>query len=168
MLLLWRDVSLYDPVAQQPESVAPTKVTLRLAGAQRTWRSTGRREHGTGGPGPRTSLPLKLDGHVTAVLIAPRDATVPGKPVVRSRDPRGTPGHGAVETPADDGGLAVTRYRLTSGDRTLTVGPDKRRATLKRLPEGRRLRVGVRARNALGWGKIAWSDYVRTHRPPVT
>ena len=102
------------------------------------------------------------------MLITPRDATVPGRPVVRSA----TPGARRVTVrwrpPADDGGLAVTRYRLTSGDRTLTVGPDKRRATLRRLPEGRRLRVGVRARNALGWGKIAWSDYVRTHRPPVS
>ena len=31
VLLLWRDVSIYDPVTKQPQTVTPTNVTLTLA-----------------------------------------------------------------------------------------------------------------------------------------
>ncbi len=77
VLFLWRDVSVYDPVLKQSQPVTPTNVTLQLAktSSLKVYRPSG-------GPGAVTetqasSLPLQLDGQVTAVTIGPIPAPAP-------------------------------------------------------------------------------------------
>jgi hypothetical protein len=55
-------------------------------------------------------------------------------------------------------------YQVSWGTKTLRVGPGVRTATLTDLPRGRELRVAVRARNALGWGKAGYTRQVTTRR----
>ena len=68
----------------------------------------------------------------------------------------------AWRKPSSDGGRAVTGYRLTSGTKTLTVSATTTRATLKGLPSKKKVRVAVQARNANGWGAVAYTKYVTT------
>jgi hypothetical protein len=42
------------------------------------------------------------------------------------------------------------------------VSPSRRKATLTGLPRRTKLRVAVRARNAMGWSAPAYTPYVRT------
>ncbi|MGY2704703.1 hypothetical protein ACVW2K_004287 [Nocardioides sp. HB32] len=244
VLLLWRDVRIYDPDQQKRIPVTPADVTIRLDVPHdlTVYRPT---------DGPDlvrervgTTVPVALDGQVTVVTIDPTDPPAPanltatpgdgsatlrwklpptsahvtgfevtrggGEPVrlppgarsytesglvngaaydytVRtvgadgSSDPvattvvpatvptapgivKVTPGKGRVAltwTPADGNGRPVTAYRLTAGGRTMTVGPDARQATVRRLVSGKRLRVTVQARNEMGWGDVAKTRRVR-------
>jgi hypothetical protein len=241
VLFLWRDVSVYDPVLKQSQTVTPANVTLRLAKSSRikVYRPTQ-------GPAAVTqiqasSLPLQLDGQVTAVTIDPlqapapqsvratagkaqatvswqlptTDANVTGFEVLRQpgavrrsapstarsfRDPglvngrsytysvRALSPHGwsvAVAAPsvipatvpsapavsaATTGrgsvtltwrkpkgqGRAITGYKLVSGTKSLLVSPSVLKATLTGLARGKNVRVGVQARNALGYGGVTW------------
>ncbi|MEP9362040.1 fibronectin type III domain-containing protein [Nocardioides sp. CN2-186] len=249
VLLMWRDVSIYDPTTQQPVAVTPKDVTLRLADpAQlKVYRPSDSGDP-VGGTTTGTSLPLKLDGEVTAIAIdpvrpvpppAPADvrvrrgngsatvtwdlpqtsAAVTGFEVLRSGGvPQRVPAearsftdtglvNGAtysytVRTLTDDGssvavsspdvvpatvptrpgaptikagrarvtvgwrdslpqGSAVTAYRLVYLGRTVTVGAGANRATIKHLRAGKKIRVGIQARNAVGWGPTAYTRAVR-------
>lgn len=84
VLLLWRDVAVYDPERQVRLPVEPSNITLRLAEQAdlRVYRPT---------QGPKsvaevqaTSLPLQLDGQVTAITVdtptAPAPESVSAKP----------------------------------------------------------------------------------------
>ena len=76
VLLLWRDVRIYDPVAQTRLSVTPARLTLRLGET-----ADMKVYHPSEGPKPVSStesaqLPLSLDGQVTAITIDPVHATV--------------------------------------------------------------------------------------------
>ncbi len=249
VLLLWRDVSVYDPVTQQRQAVTPTDVTLQLA---KTSDITVYRPSEGSGPVTQaqgSSLPLQLDGEVTAITIDPpaapapqavtatsgnRQATVswqlpqtqaevsgfavtrqPGNVhlsasatarsvrdtglangatytySVRTRSPAGDsaavrsrsvvpatvpsrpritrtrPGRGRVTVSwrrAAPQGRAINRYQVLGGHRYRLVSGRATRATLTGLPRGRRLRIGVRAHNARGWGPIVWSHPVKTRR----
>jgi hypothetical protein len=248
VVLLWRDVALFDPERQVRLPVEPRNVTLRLAERAdlRVYRPS---------QGPQsvtevqaTSVPLRLDGQVTAITIdaptapAPeavsarpgnasatvswqlsstnnvtgfeivrrpgaaqftvpatarflRDtglsngtryrytvrtlsadgsspavaaapvtpATVPSRPRIASADA----GQGSVTVrwlKANARGRPVVAYQVSWGTKTLRVGPGVRTATLTDLPRGRELRVAVRARNALGWGKAGYTRQVTTRR----
>ncbi len=250
VLLLWRDVSLWDADAQQPVAVTPAAVQLQLEADHEisVHRPTESAEpvHHTAG----TSVPLTLDGQVTAVEIDPIDPADPplptdvtvrpgdgtatvrwglaasdvaatgfritrlpdgepqvvgaaarsfadtglvngqaysyevrtltasgpsaavaspqfvpaGRPVLTAR-PKATPGKRRVTVTwpaADPRGSAVTAYRLTVGGRTVQVGPTVSRRTIRGLPRHQRLRVGVAARNGVGWGPVAHTRFVRT------
>lgn len=248
VLLLWRDVGVYDPVAREREQVDPADVTLRLAepAGITVYRPSA-------GPEPvsdhsRSELPLQLDGAVTALVIDPER---PPEPVEVSAR-RGNSSAGLTwdlpSSPVDVTGFEVTRrpgalvqtlpagarsyadshlvngrrytygVRALSGDRsspavttsvvpatvpaaprirwvrpgkrkvtlswaaagprgsrvmayqlrylgrTKKVGPARRKATIDMLPAGRRLKVGIRARNHVGWGAVSYSKPVRTRR----
>ena len=166
VLLLWRDVAIYDPEQQVPVVVEPTKVTLRLGTPAdlKVYRPS------QGGESPvveaeGSSLPLQLDGQVTAVTID-EQAAAPSVPT-RPRIVSAKAGRGSVSVTwrrAKPRGRAVTAYQLVWGTRTLKVGPEVRTARLARLPKGRELRVAVRARNAVGWGKPDYTRYLMTRR----
>lgn len=253
VLLLWRDVSLWDADAREPLAVTPAEVSLQLESDYElsVLRPSESAEpvHHTAG----STVPLTLDGQVTAVEIEPIDPEEPplptdvtvepgdgratvrwsladsevaptgfqvtripggepqvvgpdvrsyadtglvngqtysyevrtltasgpsaavaspsfvpaGRPVVPAR-PKATPGKRKVTVTweaAKPRGSAVTAYRLTVPGRTVTVGADARRATIKRLPARKRLRVGVQARNGAGWGPVVYSKFVRTRGP---
>jgi hypothetical protein len=68
------------------------------------------------------------------------------------------------KAPTSNGGSPITGYQLLSGTRTLTVGPGTFKATLTGLPRNTTVRVGVRAKNVVGWGNQAFTPYVRTKR----
>jgi len=249
VVLLWRDVSVYDPVLQQPQNVAPTNVTMELAKTSSV--KVYRPSSGAAAVSETqaSSVPLQMDGSVTAVTIDPapapapnsvttkagnREATVawaipttsanvsgfsvtrqPGGQTftvpstarsyrdaglvngqsytysVRTLSPDGSstavvsppvvpatvpstpkitstaPGSGSVTvswTKPSDQGRAITAFELRSGTTVRLVGPAVLKATLSGLPKGKKLRVGVRARNAIGWGQMGLSPYVTTRR----
>jgi len=185
VLLLWRDVSVYDPRERRRLVVSPSSVTLRLTETSRldVYRPTA-------GTTPvlqaeARSLPLQLDGEVTAITIdsvpalaptneapasapAPADpaavpARVPSRPAVVSTSV-GRRGVTVAWRKPDPHGRRILGYRLSRGTRVVNVGPRARRATLRGLPGGKRLRVAVRARNAVGWSRPTFTRYVTIRR----
>lgn len=170
VLLLWRDVSIFDPVEQQPLDVTPADVTIDV-GSPRDF--TVHRPSTSAEPvGERTGsdLTIQLGPQVVAIEIEPptpgpdpepEPELVPTRPTVT----KATPGPRRVTvawSAADGRGNPVTAYRLTVLKRTVVVDAGTLRQTLRGLPANRRLRVGVQAGNAIGWSAITWSRYVRT------
>jgi hypothetical protein len=152
VLLLWRDVSLYDPVQKQYHSVTPDDVTVRLeVPADLTvHRPSDPATPPTSTRG--TSLPLALDGHVTAVTVVP--AVAPGAP----RSLKVKAGRKRVIVSwirPRPNGRPITSYRVTVQGRTVSVGPERHRVKIKGLSPDRRKRVTVRAQNDIGWGRAA-------------
>ncbi|MCW2772354.1 MAG: hypothetical protein JWN91_680 [Nocardioides sp.] len=252
VLLLWRDVSVWDPVEQTRVDVAPADVTLKLG--QSKDLALYRPSDGAAPERETTgdSLSLQLGGEVVAVTIGPPSpptapdptdvsatpgnasasvtwdlpettAEVTGFEISRSpgeepdvvpadarsfratgltngtsyvfsvRAMTGDGSSGTVSAPAvvpatvplpprvgsakagkrsitvtwsrpDGRGSAITGYRLACKGRVLDVGPGKLKATLSGLPAGKRLRVGIRARNGVGWSAAAYTKYVTTRR----
>ncbi|WP_460830942.1 fibronectin type III domain-containing protein [Nocardioides hungaricus] len=166
VLLLWRDVSIFDPVTQQPIPVEPADATLSFDSPR---AFTVYRPSTSAEPVARrtaTELPLRLAGEVLAIEIAPpapdpEPELVPTAPTISSVKP-GVKRVTVRWAAAAGRGNPVTAYRLTVRGRTIALGPDALRKTITGLPAGKRLRVGVRAQNAIGWGAIAWTRYVRT------
>ena len=111
---------------------------------------------------------LSPDGSSAAIASPPVvPATVPATPKITST----TPGSGSVTvswTKPSDQGRAITAFELRSGTTVRLVGPTVLKATLSGLPKGKKLRVGVRARNAIGWGQMGLSPYVTTVADPET
>jgi hypothetical protein len=165
VLLLWRDVSVWDPVEQTPVDVSPADVTLRFGESKDL--ALYRPSDGAAAERQTTSdsLSLQLGGEVVAVAIGPPSvpATVPRPPRVLSAK-AGKRSVTVTWAKADGRGSAVTGYRLTYRGKTLNVGAGKLRATLSGLPAGKRLRIGIRARNGVGWSAIAYTKYVTTRR----
>jgi hypothetical protein len=253
VLLLWRDVSVWDPVHQEKVPVTPADVTIKLGGSKDL--AVYRPSEGAAPERKTTanSLSLRLGGEVVAVTIGPpspptapdptnvtatpgnasatitwdlpdTNAEVTGFEV--SRNPGEEPdlvaadarsfeatgltngtsyvfsvraltadgSSGTASAPAvvpatvplpprigsvkagkrsvtviwaqpPDGGSAITGYRLLVRGRVLDVGPARLRATISGLQAGRRLRVGVRARNGIGLSRTAYTKYVTTKRP---
>jgi hypothetical protein len=252
VVLLWRDVQIYDPVTKQPTPVTPTSTTVQLA---KTSNVKVYRPSEQSAPVSQTqaaSFPLQMDGSVTAITIdkvpapAPTavtatagnatatvswqlpatDANVTGFQVTRqpsgvtttlaptarsyaatgltngtsytfavsALSPDGnsaavsspavvpkapvtapsvpaitatTAGSGSITvtwTPPATGGSAITGYQLVSGAKMLSVGPTVRKATLTGLAKNTKLRLGVRAHNAVGWGGYGYSAYVTTKK----
>jgi fibronectin type III domain protein len=256
VLLLWRDVQIYDPATKQPQAVTPTNVTLQLAKTShiKVYRPSQGSSPVTQTSG--SSLPLQMDGSVTAITIDPAtpapaptnvaaqagnasvnltwqlpttDANVTGFEVTRSPGstttlaaaarsfsdtglvngtsyaysvralspdgasaavsapavkPTAPPppvtapglpkitatsvGSGSVTVtwaaPTSTGGSAITGYQLLSGTRTLSVSATTRKATLTGLAKNAKVRVGVRAKNAVGYGNQAYTAYVTTKK----
>jgi hypothetical protein len=110
---------------------------------------------------------LSPDGD-SAAVTAP--AVVPRAPVTAPSAPKVTAtsvGSGSVTitwTAPSTGGSAITGYQLVSGSKTLSVGSTVRKATLSGLARNTRLRVGIRAKNAIGWGAYGYSPYVTTKK----
>ncbi|HEU5038904.1 MAG TPA: fibronectin type III domain-containing protein [Nocardioides sp.] len=165
VLLLWRDVRIWDPVQQQRLPVTPDRATVRLdvPHTLTVYRPTDGADPVRQRVG--TSVPVELDGQVTAIAIDAAEppvvpGTPPGAPTVRRVDP----GKGRVTVvwrAADGHGRPVTAYRLRAGGRTVTVGGSATRATIRRLAHGKRLRVTVQARNDVGWGPKVRTRAVR-------
>ena len=55
----------------------------------------------------------------------------------------------------DDRGSAVTAYRVRAAGTVQTLGPRARSATVRQVPRDQGVRVRVKAKNALGWGRWA-------------
>ncbi|MET0837701.1 MAG: fibronectin type III domain-containing protein [Marmoricola sp.] len=250
VVLLWRDVQIYDPVTQQPQAVTPTNVTLNLAKTSSVKVYRPSQQSPAVASTQTASLPFQMDGSVTAITIdkmppapAPTNVTATGgnasatvnwelptteadvtgfevtrqpgamtttlpatarsyaatgltngtsytysvtalspdgnsaavsaPPVVPATTPSApqitatSVGSGSVTvtwTAPATGGSPITAYQLLSGTKTLTVGPAIRKATLSGLAKNTRLRVGLRAQNAKGWGPQAYTAYVTTKR----
>jgi hypothetical protein len=166
VLLLWRDVSLFDPANQTPVPVDPVETTLVLNAPHdfdvfRPSSSADAIKERTA-----TTVPIQLGGEVVAVQIGPPTQEpelelAPANPKIRSIKP-GVRRVTVAWAAADGRGQPVTAYRLTVLGRTIELGPDALRKTIKGLPTKKRLRVGVQAQNAVGWSQVAWTRYVRT------
>jgi hypothetical protein len=157
VLLLWRDVSLYDTSSGQRTSVKAVPTTLRLGNAARLAVF----EPSVGaGPVARargTSIPLSLGGQVVAVTIDALEP--PGRPDVRARSPK--PHRVKVRWAAPSAnGHRITKYRVSFDGAVKTVGADTHRLTWRGLPSGRSGRVKVRAHNSDGWGPAGRSAVI--------
>lgn len=154
VLLLWRDVRVYDPITQERLPVTPAPVTLRLG--ETADLHVYRPSEGSVPVSSAESaqLPLSLDGQVTAVTIDPvRAATTASKPAPSKKTrtlgaapalaagitpvgeavPAGATRAGATSTGATSGGTPTTvrkpaRPRITS----ITVRPHRVRVTFRR------------------------------------
>ena len=142
----------------------PGAVTTTLPATARSHTATGL----TNGTSYTYSVKaLSPDGN-SAAVAAP--AVVPKAPATAPAAPKITAtsvGSGSVTvtwTAPSTGGSAITGYQLLSGTKTLSVGPTVRKATLSGLAKGAKVRVGVRAQNAVGWSPQAYTAYVTTKR----
>lgn len=127
VLLLWRDVSVWDPARQTPQSVSPVGVTLRLAesadfAVHRPSSSPAAVSSASG-----TSLPLQLDAGVTAVVVdvhRPDPAPVPTAVTAARGDRSATVSWELSESTTPVTGVQVTRMpgdvvtRLPGGARS--------------------------------------------------
>ena len=112
----------------------------------------------------KTLSPDGSSAPVSAPAVVPKaPVTVPSAPTITAT----TLGSGSVTvtwTAPATGGSAITGYQLLSGSKTLSVGPTVRKATLTGLAKNTKIRVGVRAKNAVGWSAYAYSPYVTTKK----
>ena len=162
VLLLWRDVSVWDPVQKARLPVTPADVTLKLGASKDL--AVYRPSDGTDPERETTadSLSLQLGGEVVAVTIGPPSPpTVPLAPRIGSVW-TGKRSVTVTWAKPDDRGSALTGYRLVVLGRVVNVGPGALRATISGLPARKRLRVGVRARNEVGLSGTAYTKYVTT------
>ena len=146
-------------VTRQPGAVATT-----LPATARTFADTGLTNGTSYTYSVKTLSPDGDSAAVSAPAVVPQaPATVPGAPKVTAT----SVGSGSVTitwTAPTTGGSPITAYQLVSGSKTLTVGSTVRKATLTGLPKNTKLRVGVRAQNAVGWSPQAYTPYVTTKR----
>jgi hypothetical protein len=108
-----------------------------------------------------------LSTHGSSPAVAAAAPVIPATVPARPRAVSAQVGRGSVTVTwrrAKPRGRAIVAYRLVWGAHTLKVGRHVRTATLTGLPKGRELRVAVRAKNAMGWGKPDHTRYVRTRR----
>ncbi len=106
VLLLWRDVAVYDPVLQQRQSTTPASVSLQLAGDKVL--SVHRPSQGSApvSQSKGSSLTLPMDGEVTAVTMdAVPPAPAPQTVTTTSRNASAVGG-------LDDAGHRRGRHRL--------------------------------------------------------
>lgn len=142
VLLLWRDVRVFDPQKQVALPVTPADVTLRLADVHdvTVLRPTDGSDPVTETVG--TSVPLQLDGEVTAIAIDPAQPPAPTSVTARPRDGGAGLSWRLPATSAKVDGFEVTR--VDTG-RRWTVPADVRLFRAGGLTNGRPYDWTVRA-----------------------
>jgi hypothetical protein len=116
--LLWRDVQIYDPVNKQPSPVTPTNVTVQLAKTSdiKVYRPS---EGSAPVASAQTStLPLQMDGSVTAITIDKIPAPAPQAVTATPGNKTATVGWQLPATDANVTGFEVVRQ---PGDVTTTL-----------------------------------------------
>jgi hypothetical protein len=142
----------------------PGAVTTTLPAAARSYAATGLVNGTSYTYSVRTLSPDGNSAPVAAPAVVPKaPVTAPAAPAITAT----TTGSGSVTvtwTAPSAGGSAITGYQLLSGTKTLSVGATVRKATLTGLAKNAKVRVGVRAKNAVGWGGYGYSPYVTTKK----
>ncbi len=171
VLLLWRDVSIYDPDTEQPLSVNPASVTVQVA--KRSSFAVHRPSSGAGAVSTAqgTSVPVSVAGDVVALRIR--------TPFDRPDSPRKFRGKSKNRAalirwapPASDGGAPITGYVISGlpGKKkvTVTVSALTRKYLVKRLKYGKRYKFRIRAVNEAGQSppaKVTVKIRQPRHRP---
>ena len=143
----------------------PGAVTTTLPATARSYTATGL---SNGTSYTYSVRALSPDGNSAAVSAPAVVPTAPAPPATAPAAPKitaTTVGAGSVTvtwTAPATGGSAISGYQLVSGTKTLSVGATVRKATLTGLARNAKVRVGVRAKNAVGWGAYGYSSYVTT------
>ncbi len=109
VVLLWRDVQIYDPVTKLPQPVTPTNVSVQLAKSSNL--QVFRPSEGSA-PVTQTqgsTLPLKVDGSVTAITIDPIPAPAPTSVNATAGNASATVSWQLPDTQANVTGFEVTR-----------------------------------------------------------
>ncbi|MCW2807956.1 MAG: hypothetical protein JWQ93_1911 [Marmoricola sp.] len=142
VLFLWRDVAVYDPVLQQPTTVTPTNVTLRLVKDKdlKVYRPSQGSTPVTQVQG--SSLPLQMDGQVTAITIDPIPAPSPQSVSAAPGNAEATVSWTMPPTQADVTGFEVVRQ---PGAKVLSVPATSRSVTDTGLVNGTSYSHTVRA-----------------------
>lgn len=175
VLLLWRDVSLYDPTTKAKTDVSSEHVLVRLRDAadfavsRPSTRAAARETSGQG-------VTVDLGGDVVAVEIRPdssdgniepvADKTAPGAPEQVRVGARRRAAVVRWAAPLDNGGSAVKKYRVRDKvtGKSVKVSGDSHRAVLKGLRLGSRVKITIKATNAIGYGKSSATIVARLHR----
>ena len=148
VLLLWRDVSVWDPMTQQPVAVTPKDVTLNLG---KTSLMTVNRPSQSAQPTSTSigsTLSLKLDAGVTAVTIDEPD--VLAGPTGVTVTPRDAAADVSWTTPTDPRvtGVEVTR---SPGGQTTTVATGTNTFRDTGLTNGTSYSYTLRSVGPTGW-----------------
>jgi hypothetical protein len=157
VLLVWRDVSLYDTSTEERIPVTSVNTTVRVGQASRMQVFQPSAGAAPIAQATGTSIPLSLGGQVVAVRIDALER--PGRPVVSASSPRRHQVRVRWSAPSDHG-HPITRYRVKFDGVVTTVDPDVRRLVLRGLPSGHSGRATVSARNSDGWGPAGRSSVV--------
>lgn len=158
VLFMWREVAVYDPVSQQRLDVTPSPVTVRFASPKRV--TTYRPSTGSAPVGSvvADSLPLALDGQVTALTIdtptTPAPASVTATPGDASAKVAWT---APAEQQTDITGYEVTRQ---PGGITTTTTPETRSLSATGLSNGTSYTFSVRTLSSYGTPSSAVSASV--------
>jgi hypothetical protein len=141
VLLLWRDVNVYDPVTQEQVPVAPEPVNVRLA--QPAGMTVFRPSDGAAPVADyaRSSLSLELGGQVTAIVIDPSRPPEPTNVTAKRGDARATVTWDLPPSPVHVTGFEVTRR---PGGEVQSVAAGARSYRDTGLTNGTRYTYGVR------------------------
>ena len=152
VLLLWRDVDVFNPVTQQDVAVAPANVTVRL-GAQYAL-SVHRPSQGAT-PVSSTvaaSVPVALDGQVTAITIDA--ATAPPAPAKVTAAPGNKTATVRWELPATSAAVTGFEVNRMPGNVTRTLPATAR--SLKDTGLTNKTTYSYQVRTLTGTGASAW------------
>ena len=133
VVLLWRDVQIYDPVLRLPTPVTPTSTTVQLA---KTSNVTVYRPSEQSGPVTQSqtaSFPLQLDGSVTAVTIGKLPPPAPTSVTATAGNASANLSWQLPTTDAAVSGFEITRQ---PGAVTTTVAPAARSYAATGLTNG--------------------------------
>lgn len=162
VLLLWRDVRIWDPDQQQPIPVTPDDVTVRLdvPHALTVYRPTD-------GPDPvrervGTTVPVALDGQVTAITIDPTDPPAPADLTAAPGDGSATLRWTLPPTSADVTGFELTR----AGADPVRLPADARSYTDTGLVNGQSYYYSLRTLGADGVSATVGAPAVVPGRAP--
>ena len=108
-MLLWRDVQIYDPVTQQPQPVTPTNVTMDLAKTSSIKVYRPSQQSTPVSQAQAASLPLQMDGSVTAITIDKLPAPAPTGVTATPGNASATVSWQLPTTDANVTGFEVTR-----------------------------------------------------------
>ncbi|SDT02895.1 Fibronectin type III domain-containing protein [Nocardioides scoriae] len=170
-LVLWRDVSVWDPIARRALNPAPYRVQVRL-GQARAGSVVAPTSGATTSFTATDSVPVDLGADVSVVrltapaaggsaTVAPTTTAAPA----RSAKVSARAGRASVRVSwhaPTTGGAPIQEYRVSAGSRTRVVPATTRSTVVRGLPRRAWVRITVQARNDVGWGSAARSGRVRT------
>ncbi|WP_081682793.1 fibronectin type III domain-containing protein [Marmoricola sp. URHB0036] len=133
VVLMWRDIQIYDPVTKQPTPVTPTSTTVQLGKTSSVQVYRPSEQSGPVSQTQAASFPIQLDGSVTAITIDKLPAPAPTSVTATAGNAAATLAWQLPTTDADITGFEVTRQ---PGAVTTTVGPTARSYAATALTNG--------------------------------
>ncbi|WP_121251066.1 fibronectin type III domain-containing protein [Nocardioides ferulae] len=169
VLLLWRDVSVYDRVSERGLRVEPAPVTVQLDRRRTVAVHRPSRSGDAVASVHGSQVPVSLTGDVVALRIS-GDGPAPSLPS-RPRRVRAHLDDGDAvvswRAPRLRGASRIRHYRVVRhpGGEAVTLGRRARSVRIPVPPRATQLRFAVRARNATGLGRASFAEPLGADRP---